>query len=400
MDKYLIRIFHTINSITSGGADFPNYEVINGSASARMILIKVTRSIAVLVLRQQPQTIQGTELVETGIGSLLEKLSDTDTPVRFAASKALSIITLRLDPEMASQVVEAVLDSLNRKVVWVKDPTSPDGRLIRDLSSVDALEWHGLMLTLAHLLYRRSPPPDQLSDIIHALLLGLSFEQRSTSGGSVGSNVRDAACFGVWAVARRYTTQELLDIPVGSVFAARSHPEGSTILQVLATELTVAASRDSAGNIRRGSSAALQELVGRHPDTVEQGIWLVQTVDYHAVALRSRALHDVAIQATALATCYGEALLDSLLGWRGVGDAEAGARRAAGASFGAITFRLASLDAGKALRYLSDSVDTILRHVRKLQPRQAEERHGLLLCLAAVFDKVPETITFLCEGMP
>ncbi|PKS08940.1 hypothetical protein jhhlp_003553 [Lomentospora prolificans] len=398
MDKYLLRIFHAISSITSDGTGFPNYEAVNGSAFARKIVIKVMRSIAVLVLRRQPQTVQGTELVETCIGTLLEKLSDNDTPVRFAASKALSIITLRLDPDMASQVVEAVLDSLNRRVVWTKDPTNPDGKLIRDLSSVDPLEWHGLMLTLSHLLYRRSPPPNQLSDIIHALLLGLSFEQRSTSGGSIGSNVRDAACFGIWALARRYTTQELLEIPVDSVFAAKSHPPDSTILQVLATELTVAASRDPAGNIRRGSSAALQELVGRHPDTVEQGIWLVQTVDYHAVALRSRALHDVAIQATNLSTRYGEALLDSLLGWRGVGDADAGARRAAGTSFGAITFQLASLNQEGALRRLTDSVNTIIRHIQKLKPRQAEERHGLLLSLASVFDKVPETVTLLSKN--
>lgn len=397
MDKYLIRIFHAINSVTTGGRDCPNFEAINGSAFARKIMIKVMRSAAVLILRQEPQTLQGTELVEACIGSLLEKLSDNDTPVRFAASKALSVITLRLDPDMASQVVEAVLDSLNRRVVWLKDPLNPEGKLTRDLSSVDPLEWHGLMLTLSHLLYRRSPPPDQLSDIVHALLLGLSFEQRSTSGGSIGSNVRDAACFGIWALARRYTTQELVEIPIESVFAAKSHPAHSTILQVLATELAVTASRDSAGNIRRGSSAALQELIGRHPDTIEEGIGLVQVVDYHAVALRSRALHEVAIQATNLSSRYGEALLDSLLGWRGVGDADAAARRAAGTSFGVITFQLASLNPPAALRRLGDSVDILLRHLKKLQPRQAEERHGILLSLASVFDRIPDTLALLSE---
>lgn len=393
MDKYLVPIFNATNAITDGGT--PTFDAINGSALARKMMIKVMRSAAALVLRQNPPTVEGTELIESCIGSLLEKLSDNDTPVRFSASKALSIITLRLDPDMASQVVEAVLESLNRKVLWVKDAANPDSKLTRDISSVDPLEWHGLMLTLSHLLYRRSPPPEQLSDIVHALLLGLSFEQRSTSGGSIGSNVRDAACFGVWSLARRYTSQELLGIPLESVFAAKSHPPGSSILQVLATELVVTASRDPAGNIRRGSSAALQELVGRHPDTVEKGIWLVQTVDYHAVALRSRAINEVAMNATDLSSRYGEALLDALLGWRGVGDADAGARRATGESFGAITLKLASFDPPDALGRFSRSIGLIVRQIKSLQPRQTEERHGLLLSLASVLDRSPEIVGLL-----
>lgn len=393
MDEYLVPIFHATNAITDGGT--PVFDAIRNSALARKMMIKVLRSATALVLRQDPPTVEGTELIESCIGSLLEKLPDNDTPVRFSASKALSIITLRLDPDMASQVVEAVLESLNRKVLWVKDAANPDAKLTRDISSVDPLEWHGLMLTLSHLLYRRSPPPEQLSDIVHALLLGLSFEQRGTSGGSIGSNVRDAACFGIWSLARRYTTQELLGVPVESVFAAKSHPPGSSILQVLATELVVTASRDPAGNIRRGSSAALQELVGRHPDTVEKGIWLVQTVDYHAVALRSRAINEVALKATDLSNRYGEALLDALLGWRGVGDADAGARRATGESFGAITLQLASLDPSASLERFSHSVGLISRLVKSLQARQAEERHGLLLSLASVLDKTPDIVGLL-----
>lgn len=397
MDKYLVPVFNATNAISDGGT--PAFDAIRGSALARKMMIKVMRSATALILRQEPQTVEGTELIESCIGSLLEKLPDNDTPVRLSASKALSVITLRLDPEMASQVVEAVLESLNQKVLWVKDAANPDAKLTRDISSVDPLEWHGLMLTLSHLLYRRSPPPEQLSDIVHALLLGLSFEQRSTSGGSIGSNVRDAACFGIWSLARRYTTQELLGIPLESVFAAKSHPPDSSILQVLATELVVTASRDPSGNIRRGSSAALQELVGRHPDMVEKGIWLVQTVDYHAVALRSRAINEVATKATDLSSRYGEALLDALLGWRGVGDADAAARRATGESFGAITLQLASLDPPAALENFNHSVDMIVRQVKSLQARQAEERHGLLLSLASVLDRTPDVVGLLAGSV-
>ncbi|KAK7449027.1 beta-tubulin cofactor d [Colletotrichum acutatum] len=424
MDAYLSLIFLTAHAVASAEDAEDTTDTATPSVStairsvavARKMLIKVIRSVTVLLLRsnRSPSDQQSTdELVEMSIGYLLESLADNDTPVRLAASKALSIVTLKLDPEMASQVVDAVLDSLNRNVFWTRDPGTPKGAssatttTTRDLTAVDPLEWHGLMLTLSHLLYRRSPPASQLPAIVHGLLLGLSFEKRSTSGGSIGTNVRDAACFGIWALARRYTTPELLDVPTAAVVAARSYHRAASnvsILQVLATELTVTASLDPAGNIRRGASAALQELIGRHPDTVEKGIWVVQAVDYHTVALRSRAVHDVALNATKLSSQYGAALLDGLLGWRGIGDADVVSRRVAGASFGTLTLELAwqagtgsssspsDESGGSDVAQFTASIERVLGRLRTLQTRQVDERHGLVLCLASVLDKFPELL--------
>ncbi|QPG94942.1 hypothetical protein C2857_007374 [Epichloe festucae Fl1] len=391
MDPYLAPVFHCVYAITLAENDMS--QSIIKLAVVRKMILKVIRSVAVSLLRQQQQqqSMANTDTVETAIGYLLENISDNDTPVRLSASKALSIITLKLDPGMASQVVEAVLESLNKNVLWTK-PCSPGEKPTRNLSSVNNMEWHGLTLTLSHLLYRRSPPANQLSDIIHALLLGLSFEQRSTSGGSVGANVRDAACFGIWALARRYTTRELLSVPTTSVFAAKAHPSTSSILQVLGTELVVTASLDSAGNIRRGASAALQELIGRHPDTVERGIELVQTVDYHMVARRSRAVEEVATKATALSGQYGEALIDGLFGWRGIGDTDAQSRRVAGAAFGVLTAGLSLLDKTDCFSRYSASIELIMRQIKSLAKRQVEERHGLLLCFASLLDKIAESI--------
>ncbi|KAL3304420.1 beta-tubulin cofactor d [Colletotrichum asianum] len=400
MDAHLSSIFRAAHAVASSEVEeTPVSAAIRSVAVARKMLIKVIRSVTVLLLRKSPPDPDSTELIETSIGYFLECLADNDTPVRLAASKALSIVTLKLDPEMASQVVDAVLDSLNRNVLWTKEPGNPNGLKTRDLAAVDPLEWHGLMLTLSHLLYRRSPPASQLPDIVHGLLLGLSFEKRSTSGGSVGTNVRDAACFGIWALARRYTTAELLEVPTAAVVAARPHSRDASILQVLATELVVTASLDSAGNIRRGASAALQELIGRHPDTVEKGIWVVQTVDYHAVALRSRAIHEVALNATRLSPQYGAALLDGLLGWRGIGDADAASRRVAGASFGTLTLELSQKDSPDAAAQFTASIDRILARLRALQTRQVDERHGLLLCLASVLDKFPDLLAAKPDGI-
>ncbi|KAH8157758.1 hypothetical protein CIB48_g10486 [Xylaria polymorpha] len=387
VDQHLSTIFYAVQAIAAEENDA--YKVINESALARKMMIKATRSIIAIILRKSRRGMSDTEMIEITIGYLLERLADNDTPVRFAASKALSIITLKLDPDMASQVIEAVIESLNRNVLWVKKESYLNGLTVRDLTAVDPLEWHGLMLTLAHLLYRRSPPPENLSDIIHALLIGLSFEKRTPSGSSIGTNVRDASCFGIWALARRYSTAELLKVETQSVLVARGHDPAASILQVIATELVVTASLDPAGNIRRGSSAALQELIGRHPDTIETGIYVVQTVDYHAVALRSRAIHEVALQATRLSSHYGRALLEATLGWRGIGDMDAGARRVAAASFGTLTAELTRKASVNTFENLDYAIKLIISRLQGLQVRQVEERHGLLLSLAAIFDSIP-----------
>ncbi|KAI0022746.1 tubulin folding cofactor D C terminal-domain-containing protein [Xylariomycetidae sp. FL0641] len=390
MDPFLSEIFYTAQAISAEENGL--FTTINGSALARKMMIKVTRSVITLLLRKKHQSTAETEMVETSIGYLLERLADNDTPVRLAASKALSIITLKLDPDMASQVVEAVLDSLNRNVLWVRNKSDPAALPSRDMTAVDPLEWHGLMLTLSHLLYRRSPPPEDLSNIIHALLMGLAFEKRSPSGGSIGTNVRDASCFGIWALARRYSTAELLQVRTQSVLVAKGHDPKASILQVLATDLVVAASLDPAGNIRRGASAALQEMIGRHPDTIEEGIALVQTVDYHAVALRARAIHEVALQATRLSPHYGRALKEATLGWRGTGDMDAGARRVAATSFGTLTAEMASSAASELSKHIQSSVELLLSRIQALQVRQVEERHGLLLALASIFDLIARLV--------
>ncbi|KAI1210810.1 tubulin folding cofactor D C terminal-domain-containing protein [Annulohypoxylon truncatum] len=387
MDPHLSAIFKATQSIdTEENAAF---DIIKGSALARKMLIKVIRSVVTLVLRKRQQTASDTEMVEISISYLLERVADNDTPVRLAASKALSIITLKLEPEMASEVIEAVLGALNQNVLWVKNKSNPSAPPTKDITMVDPLEWHGLMLTLSHLLYRRSPPAENLSDIIHALLMGLSFEKRNPTGGSIGSNVRDASCFGIWALARRYSTSELLQVQTKSVLVARGHDPAASILQVIATELVVTASLDPAGNIRRGASAALQELIGRHPDTVDKGISVVQTVDYHSVALRSRAIHEVALQATSLSPHYGHAFLEATLGWRGIGDMDAESRRVAASSFGSLTVEVIRVEASNPMKRFKESVDMLLTRLRGLQVRQVEERHGLLLSLAAVLDLLP-----------
>jgi hypothetical protein len=366
--RSLSIIYHACRSIL----DREGLAYIRSSAVARKSIVKTLRNIVLHCLHPAATLFEldSTSVLEEVVEFLLEAVADGDTPVRYGASKALSIITLKLDPEMAEEVVEAILGSLNESVYWEGSE--------RNLSGVNALRWHGLTLTLAQLLYRKAISTSKLPDVLNALLLSLSFEQRSPTGGSIGTNVRDSACFGVWALSRRYATSDLLAVETTAIRACE-HKIGLSVPQALAIELLTAACLDPAGNIRRGSSAALQELIGRHPNTIEHGIPLVQVVDFHAVGLRQRAMCNVATKASALHPLYWQALFEQLLRWRGTGSLDKDSRLFAARAIGL----LSKSRPPSVLHALSNQI----RHqLARLRPRQVEERQGLVSALAAIVE--------------
>jgi hypothetical protein len=112
-------------------------------------------------------------------------------------------------------------------------------------------------------------------------------------------------------------------------------------------------------------------------------------VDYHAVALRARAIRDVAVEATRVYGLYGEAVLDALLTWRGIGDGDVAARRVAAGAFGTVNRELA-MEGGDPFGRLAGALGVVMARIRGLQARQVEERHGLILAAGAVLQSVPD----------
>ena len=381
---YLLYVFNSIRNLNILHSE-------KSSALARKSIIKMHTAIAVASL--QLDQMDGfhdlsisTNVLEDAIDDLFSSLGDSETPVRQAASKALSLITVRLAPELAADISELITEGLKENVLWEPVPElSFDGspasgeRVMkqRNLAAVNPLKWHGLVLTLSHLLFQRSSPEFQLPAILESLILGLSFEQKSPSGAVLGSNVRDAACFGIWALARRYSSQELLAIGTVSTVSARPATAEISVLQTLAIELVVTAATDPSGNIRRGASAALQELIGRHPDTVLNGISLVQTVDYHAVALRSRALIEVAIGAAHYGEIYWRPILEELTAWRGIGAVDIESRRLAAEAIG----RFSSLEGRPKV---TETTKELWQSLNALDGSSVPKRQGFLLAMAAV----------------
>ncbi|EXJ65930.1 uncharacterized protein A1O5_10906 [Cladophialophora psammophila CBS 110553] len=409
---YVENLLNSVLKIAT--AESSQFAATRDSAPARKWILKILRATLLHAISLssthpslRPEKVN--TMLEESIQYYLDALSDKDTPVRMAAAKALSVVTLKLDPDMSAEVVEAVLgcleenilleDPRSHKLVAINDKTTADtaGKK-RVMSAVDPLRWHGLMLTLAHLLFRRSPPPKMLSKIIRALLLGLEFEQRSNVGTSVGVGVRDAACFGLWALARKYSTSDL-DLVTFLEYAGASGAECQSVLQLIAVKLIISACLDPSGNIRRGSSAALQELIGRHPDMITNGISVVQVVDYHAVARLSRAMTEVAPEAAVLGSVYHRALLQALREWRGVCAVDVNQRRWAASTIQLLTRPL-------RISEISPFAEVVLRQLLDLKSvnigSTAAARHGLLLGLASALDSFrelePETALFWLQG--
>ncbi|RMZ77388.1 hypothetical protein DV738_g4405, partial [Chaetothyriales sp. CBS 135597] len=399
---FLAKVYTLANSLAITGTG-ERISAIRDLAPARKYFVKilrvcVTHAIALAGSGKGFDEETTNSWLEDSIQFYLESLGDKDSPVRMAASKALSVVALKLDVSMASELVDAAIGALSENVL-LEDPRTmrvmaktdlPNDQTVlytRNLSAVDPLQWHGLMLTLGHFLFRRSAPLYQLPETIEALLLGLEFEQRSHAGTSVGVNVRDGACFGVWSLARKYSTAELEDVDCASVagISTTNQTTPQSILQIMATRLVLSGCLDPSGNIRRGSSAALQELIGRHPDSIVQGIPVVQVVDYTAVARRSRAMIEVTAQAAALDEQYHTALLHALIGWRGARAADADSRR------WAVT-ALRNLYNSTPLTLKIQTLEKLRDGLHRLGPRNlattAGARHGLLLCVAAVIDSL------------
>ncbi|KAF3166068.1 hypothetical protein TWF225_000856 [Orbilia oligospora] len=354
------------------------------NAMLRKTMCKLFRNISYLYLPLpgQLETQDGPpEEVEEMIDQLLRLLDDRDSLVRYAASKSLSLIALRLAAADRSQIFEAVIDLYDSDVLYPNRALTkldPRKRHQKDLSQVSVHLWHGLTLTVATFLRFHAATVQMLPKVLDCIITALAFEQRKATF-ATGGNVRDAACYAAWSLARNYKTEEML--------AGRPtppHPEDVSLPQVLALELVNAACLDPIGNIRRGASAALQELVGRHPNMIKDGISLVQAVDYSAVALRSRASTEVASKAAVLGgACYWGGLIKGLVDdWRGIGLQDPVGRTISAKGIGELS-KIGILDLNKRQEVWNITKDIINRYGSGAS-LDIEVRHGSWYALADI----------------
>ncbi|NWI05660.1 TBCD protein, partial [Tichodroma muraria] len=185
--------------------------------------------------------------IENVVEQLLVGLKDKDTIVRWSAAKGIGRITGRLPKELADDVIGSLLDCFS-------------------FQETDNA-WHGGCLALAELGRRGLLLPSRISDVVPVMLRALTYDEKRGAC-SVGSNVRDAACYVCWAFARAYEPAELIPF-----------------ISHISSALVIAAVFDRDVNCRRAASAAFQENVGRQ-GTFPHGIDILTAADYFAVGNR------------------------------------------------------------------------------------------------------------------
>lgn len=133
--------------------------------------------------------------------------------------------------------------------------------------------------------------PHRLGDVIPLVVQALTFDEPRAYG-SVGSIIRDAACYVCWSFARAFEPtifeQYVKEISATMLVVACFDREVSlSLYQTLKLFLTANAFLLKI-NCRRAASAAFQENVGRQGN-FPYGIDIVTVADYFEVGVRNHA---------------------------------------------------------------------------------------------------------------
>ena len=160
-----------------------------------------------------------------------------DTVVRYSTAKAVARLSERLPASFISQILQQVLalfaiHSLGAATLY-------------DLPSLAEATWHGACLACAELARRGLVAAAHLKALVAWMRRALHFDVRKGAH-SVGSSVRDAASYVLWALARAQSAEAL-----------------EPFAEELARTLVTVAVFDREVHIRRAASAAFQEFVGR-----------------------------------------------------------------------------------------------------------------------------------------
>ena len=361
-------------------------EHLRDSAAMTQLLLKIFRTTCSrmfdLGMSRDPEALQWI------IGFLFECSGDNMSATRFAASKALGQIALSEKKHNNSQVMDYLFESIEDDVDWEDMiPTKDVGNAILEphtekevdfrslehgFAVADQALWHGYTMTLAHMLLAQAVPLHQLSRSCTFISVALNFFQRSPSGVASGENVRDAACLCVWALARKYTTTQI------QLSDKQSASPGYDSLQCLVVELLKAACLDSTNNIRRAASAASQELIGRHPDTITRGREISFTVDVQAVASKTSGFLQTAFKVSLLAEGYHNALIECLCNSRGILHPDTSTRKLAAQSLGLLAIR--------TIEQVGHTVNLLRKRLLDTHATKRAWRHGLLMSIAHVID--------------
>ncbi|PPR01746.1 hypothetical protein CVT24_001566 [Panaeolus cyanescens] len=223
--------------------------------------------------------------VEDILQALFEALQDKDTVVRWSAAKGVGRIAERLPKDFANQVLETLFGLF--------EIHSIAAATMYDLPATAESTWHGACLACAEMARHNLIEASYLPQLIEWLSKALYFDLRKGAH-SIGSNVRDAASYVLWALARTQNQSALANHSTA-----------------LAQRLAAVACYDREVHIRRAASAAFQEHVGR-TNLLPHGIDVLGKTDFYAVSIQKNAFLTAAPQVAEHAE-YRVAFFDHIL---------------------------------------------------------------------------------------
>ncbi|VDM98063.1 unnamed protein product [Thelazia callipaeda] len=211
--------------------------------------------------------------LEAVLDTILRALRDRYTDIRWTGAKGVGRIVSRLRKSHANDVLSNIFkfnfDSLAGNAAW-----------------------HGGCLAVAELARRGFLPLEKLPDVLGIVKNALVFEEPQGHH-ALGANVRDAACFICWSLARAFRP---LDLKI--------------YIEQIASSLVCAALFDREINVRRAASAAFQEHVGRQGG-FPNGVDVLTNIDYFAVGQRSKAYLEISCR-IAKYPLYTQAIIEHL----------------------------------------------------------------------------------------
>ncbi|KAG7348074.1 tubulin folding cofactor D [Nitzschia inconspicua] len=221
--------------------------VVNGNNSHLNLRYEESEDYFFLVPKQ----------VEVSMGRVLCSLGDVSTAVRWSSAKGVGRITSRLPAICAEDVLDEILSFFNDRE--------------RDNY------WHGACLALAEMARGGLLLPHRLEEVVAKIVEAIHYDvpRRQTS---IGSHVRDAACYTYWALARAYSAEAL-----------------RPYVSQLGESIVVAFLFDREVNCRRAASAAFQEMVGRQgTQNFPNGISILTEADFFSLGSRTDAFKSIA----------------------------------------------------------------------------------------------------------
>ena len=289
------------------------------------------------------------EDIETVIEELLEGLKSSETIIRWSAAKGIGRITGRLPKDFADEVVSSLLQ-------------------LFDLKESDGA-WHGGCLAIAELARRGLLLPERLEEVVRITELAFVYDERRGNF-SVGSHVRDAACYVSWSLARAFSPKVLTPF----------------LPQIAAALLTVAVF-DREVNCRRAASASFQENVGRQgADCLPNAIDILTTVDYHAVGSRPKCFTVLSLKlANYDRQLYGRPLIRHLLKKK-VGHWDGAVRELTALSMGCM-----AKDSILHLDISHSVLPELLKNVE--ETRDLYTRHGSIIAIGQIVSGISVNIT-------